>query len=498
MTRPQPARGGAAALAPLALALLALAPAPFAGVARADEGCEEPPGDPVIVGDGADPVCEEDGEEHGPDTDEGGGDAPAGGDGKPADPAAKPDEEGEGKGARWFAVHAGELHTGARQVLRDVTVLARDGRIVAIDHDVALPPGTEVLDARGLRAYPGLVAFEASGLVGAAPEDSTDVYALDLQLALSGGVTTVAQGTTVAKLTWGSLDGHLVAKDAYLRLDGSSRGLRSLRDELERLRAYQRKKRALDLDRARGLPPAPEPDRRWISGRLAQLERLLQGQTRGVLAASDRAALTAIATLALDYQVRLVVVGAEEAWTVADLLGRAGVACVVVSRSRRDEDARRAQDTGWTIENAARLHARGVPVALVPGSRGVSLGGLGGRDLMTLNLEAAFAVRGGLSEQDALAAITLVPARLLGVDDRVGSVEVGKDMDLAITRGDLLRYTTLVEYTVVHGRVAYDKAKEPLLRAVRSRNHDGQTVPIPQLWPRRVGEPEPELPPAER
>ena len=113
------------------------------------------------------------------------------------------------------------------------------------------------------------------------------------------------------------------------------------------------------------------------------------------------------------------------------------------------------------------LHDRGVPVAVIPGSQGIATWGLVGQDLFTMPVEAAYAIRGGLSRQAALESITITAARVLGIDDYVGSLEVGKDADVIVTDGDILHYKTMVYYSVVNGRLAYDKAEESLLSHIR-------------------------------
>ncbi len=451
-----------------------------------------------------DPVCCEDLVEHDHDTWAPRADEPA-----PAEAPAAAGEEGkkpegdekkkEKEPDRWLAVTGGDVYTVTGPVLRRATVLAKNGKVVALGERVQVPTGAEVVDASGLRVYPGLVAFDTSGLVGSPPEDASDVYGMAMQIALASGITTVGQGPTVAKLTYGTLDGHVLGHDAWVRLEvGTGQALANLRGELEKVRSYLRERRAYEQARGRGDASVTEPDRRWIRGRAAQLEQLLTGRARALVAATTRAELITLADLAQDFGFRGVVAGGQEAWTVAPLLGRAGLAVVLAPRSRRDPDERLGRDSGWSIESAATLHAAGVPVAIVPANRSVGLGGLGGNDLATLNLEAAYAVRGGLPEPAALESITIVPARLLGVDDRVGSIEVGKDCDLLLTDRDVLHYEMLARYTVVNGRVAYDKSKEHLLRAVRhSRDETGPEV-VPQLWPRRPGEPQPEMPEGER
>src|SRR5262249_36896126 len=111
-----------------------------------------------------------------------------------------------------------------------------------------------------------------------------------------------------------------------------------------------------------------------------------------------------------------------------------------------------------------------VQVAIVASEGFIDLGGIAGRDIMHLPIEADFAVRGGLSEQAALEAITIVPARVLGVDHRVGSLEVGKDCDLIVTDGDILHYQTFVQYAVVEGKQVYDKSQELYFAHIRPRS----------------------------
>ncbi len=185
--------------------------------------------------------------------------------------------------------------------------------------------------------------------------------------------------------------------------------------------------------------------------------------------------------------------GAIEGWTAAPQLARAGIAAIVTPRARLDPDDRIARPNGSTIENAALLHEHGVPVAFIPvgglfgpGYR-ISFGGLAGRDLLHLPMEAAFAVRGGMSNRDAISALTLEAARILGIDDRVGSIEIGKDADFVIADGDLLHYMTHARWTIVNGRIVYDKATETLFSHIRPEG-DADAPPPDDYWPRRLGE----------
>ena len=109
------------------------------------------------------------------------------------------------------------------------------------------------------------------------------------------------------------------------------------------------------------------------------------------------------------------------------------------------------------------MEKAGVPFAVAPLGTSVNLGGIAGRDLMSLPLEAAFAVRGGASEQAALAALTIVPSRMLGLDERIGSIEEGKDADLLILDGNPLDYRTHVEKALIAGKVYYDRTRDRVL-----------------------------------
>ena len=76
-------------------------------------------------------------------------------------------------------------------------------------------------------------------------------------------------------------------------------------------------------------------------------------------------------------------------------------------------------------------------------------------------MEAAFAVSGGLDEQTALEAITISAAEILGVANRVGSLQVGKDADIIILDGHPFHHKTFVELTLMNGKILYNRSKSP-------------------------------------
>jgi len=390
---------------------------------------------------------------------------------------------------RYFAVSNATVHTVTNGDLYGATVLAKNGKIIEIGQGVALPEGAETLDASGYHVYPGFIAASSGNTLGAdPPDDTTDVFALNMTIALAGGITTAVAGNSAANLTYGSVDEMIVKRDLFKTLRYSTEspdGRRKIRADLERVRQYLRDLQAYE-EKKKTDPEAKAPDKEWIKGDYESFLKLLRHETTAVLEANSANELLGVCELAKRFDIRAVVRGATEGWTVAPEMARAGLSAIITPRRTADRDERINRPNGPSIENAAILHRHGVPLAFVPSITSVTLWGLAGRDLLHLNMEAAFAVRGGLAQDAALRAITIDAARILGIEDRVGSIEVGKDANLAIFDGDPLHYMSLVRWTVVGGRVVYDKQKESLYSHIRPGG-DRDAPPPDDLWPRRLG-----------
>lgn len=407
-----------------------------------------------------------------------------------AKPAEKKDKKPE-KPDRWLAVKGGTVHTVSGPVLDNATIVCRNGKIHEVGRNIPIPPEAEVLDAKGFHVYPGLVAVRSLTVIGGEPpEDTTDVYSLQAAAALSAGLTTLVTQNTAAKVTFGTVEDITIKRNLFENVRFRSNdpsGKRRLRDGFEKARAYLRSVRNFEIEKARN-PEAKAPDDKDVkSGDAALALRLIKGEATGLVDADRLYDLIQICELAEEFGGKFVIRGAMEGWVIAPRLARAGIACIVTPRTRQDADTRLLRPNGGTIENAAILHNHGVQVAIIPSLPGIGFGGLGGRDLLQLNLEASFAVRGGLSEDFALRAITLDAAKILGIDDRVGSIQEGKDADLIIADGDMLHYMTMSRWTVVNGRIMYDKAKDTLLNHIRP---DGNPDPPPpnDIWPKRLGQ----------
>lgn len=416
-------------------------------------------------------------------------------DDKPAVDAAKKEndkkETKDEKPDRYFAVVNANVHTVTSGDLNGAMLLTKNGKIYRVGQSLDLPKDTETLDVKGLHVYPGLIAAGTGNVLGSGrPDDTTDVYGLFMTMALAGGITTMISDNTAAKLTFGSVEDMIVKRDLFKSIRYSSDdpdGRRKVRQGLEKVRQYVRDLQ-LHEEAKKADPKAKEPEKDWLKGEHETYLKLIRHEAVAELTANSAHELLQISELARQFDIHVVVRGAMEGWTVAPQMSRAKLSAIITPRRRQEPDERLNRPTGSSIENAAVLYNHGVPLAIVPSTTAITTWGVAGRDLLQLNMEAAFAVRGGLPNDAALRAITIDAARILGIDHRVGSIEVGKDGDLIVVDGDPLHYMTLVRWTIVNGRVVYDKDKEPLYSHIRpDGNRDAP--PPDDYWPRRLGAP---------
>ena len=305
-------------------------------------------------------------------------------------------------------------------------------------------------------------------------EDTFDPFNSFLVLSLATGITTAQQSTAAVKLKRYEIDGVLVG-DRYLAnvsWDLSNpTGISGTRTKFAKAAQYVRDMKAW---RQRNDKNEKEPSKKGID---TTAFRVLSGEALALFRASEREDLLGIARFAQEFGFRPVIEGCEEGWTVADELGRAGAYAILTPRRRMPKLEHFVRPGGSSIENAAILFRSGVQIAVRPDSTTIDTIGSAGRDLLALPVEAGFAVRGGLPDDAALAAMTIVPARVLGIDHRVGTLETGKDCDAIVTDGDILHYQTFVQYAVVDGKLVYDKEKEIYFAHIRPRPKKPEPAP---------------------
>ena len=365
------------------------------------------------------------------------------------------------------------------------TVLIRDGAIAAVGPDVPIPEGTEIVDASGMYVMPGIIDVHShmgvypwpgarahgDGNEAIAPitarvraEDSVHVSDPAFSRARAGGVTTIQVLPGSANLVGGEVAVLKLRQSrtlAGLQMDGAPRGIKMACGENPKRVygsdidgpqtrmgnvAYLRSafQAALDHRKAR-IQNRDKPPR---DSNLETLLDVLDGKVRVHVHCYRHDDIEGIFRVMDEFGIQVASIQhALEAYKVRDLI--------------RDHGAGIATWADWwgfkmeaydgIPHNAALVKAAGVPVAIHSDSS---------NQIQRLNVQAAKTLRYGMSESDALITITLDPARMLGIEDKVGSIEVGKDADLAIFNGHPLDIYSLNVATWIDGVQVYDRTKE--------------------------------------
>ena len=364
------------------------------------------------------------------------------------------------------------------------SVLIEDGKIAAVGQGVAAPAGAEVIDAAGKFVTPGVIDChshiaadsinESSVPVSAmvAMEDVLDPSDIAIYRALAGGVTTanILHGSAnpiggkcaVIKLRWGKTAAEMLLRGAKPGIKfalgenpkregkaihpGSRQGVNDvIRDAFLRAKAYQAERRTYESEKALGkrvIPPRRDLE-------LEPLVEILEGK-RLVHAHSYRAdEILALIRLAdeIGFKIRTLQ-HVLEGYKVAREIAAHGAGASTFS----DWWAYKVEAYDAIPHNAALMTRAGVLVSINSDSA---------EEIRHLPQEAAKAMKwGGLNRDEALALVTLNPAKQLMIDDRVGSIEVGKDADLVIWEGDPLSVYSKVLTTFVDGEAYFDRERD--------------------------------------
>ncbi len=381
-------------------------------------------------------------------------------------------------------VKAGRIYTATGEVIAPGIIVIEKGKIIEVRAGTECPAGAQVIDASSQVIIPGLIdAFTSeAGDADADESIAPDVRAIDGYDLFAERRRTLAGGITTTCVTPGS--SRLISgQGAVVKSAGTDREARVLRASFGlRVTLGDASKNPPGLFK----PPLPPSADRPIpaitrqypatrmgefaalrahfaavkSGKLAQpkeaiavSQEALDG--RRLLLVSARTADDMIKAIrfADEVGVSVVFANADEAASVADLLAERKISVIldtgIAPGRRQDGDAMRPSGESQTnARTAADLHKAGVRVAFTSGEdRGM-------RDLL---VRAAYAVRLGLPEHAALQAVTRTPAEILGVADRVGSIEKGKDADLVFLDSDPLSGAAVVQRVMIDGRIAFER-----------------------------------------
>ena len=372
-----------------------------------------------------------------------------------------------------MAVTGATIHVGDGKVIEDGTLLFRDGKIERVGADVSVPDGYETVDAAGKEVYPGLIALNSQlGLVEInavrATRDDREVGAYNpnaraliafntdsqvIPTVRSRGVLLV-QSTPEGSLVSGrssimQLDGWNFEDAAVLADDGvhvnwPNRSTYNWQTgDLRPNSRYEEQVKELEafLKQAIGYCQNPDDDR----DRLLKFESFceaLAGNNRVYLHADEARDIQAGVLLFQGMGARPVIVGGYQAYLVADFLKRNDVPVILSSTQALPDGQDDAVDQPF--RNPALLAEAGVYFAISHE---------GYWQQRNLPFVAGQAVGFGLPYEKAIEAVTLAPARIVGVDENYGSIADGKSATFVIVSGDLLDMrSSRVERAFIDGR----------------------------------------------
>ncbi len=398
-----------------------------------------------------------------------------------------------GASAQDVAIRNATVLTVTKGTMENATVLIRGGRITAVGTNVQIPAGIQVIDGTGKFVMPGLIdAHSHMAIEGGINEGSESVTPevivpikdddQTIYRALAGGVTsalllhgsanTIGGQAAVIKMRWGQpadslpfVGAHRIVKfalgenvtrasssaaDADRRFPKSRMGVeQTLRHWFTLARNYDQESKTYRQN-AKTNKLALEPRRDL---RLEALADILRGDIK-VHAHSYRGdEILMLMRVAEEYGFRInTFQHVLEGYKVADEMAKHGAMASTF-----------AESWGYKVEagdaiphNMAIMSSRGVTVSVNSDS---------GERVRRMYQEAAVGMKyGDMSETEALKMITLNPAKQLGVDDKVGSIEVGKQADIAIFSAHPFAPEAKVEKTLVDGRVYFDIDKAMTLR----------------------------------
>jgi imidazolonepropionase-like amidohydrolase len=401
------------------------------------------------------------------------------------------------RNARIVTVSGPEVENG--------TLVISDGKIAAVGAGASVPAGATEIDARGLFVYPGMIDVGtsmalveiASGAPGTVDTNelgdmnpnamawvAVNPHSAHLDVTRFAGVTSAVSlpqggivsgqaalinlsGTTQRELavvptlalvinfpTLGGGGGFFAQQQGITpdAISARQRRVDDLRRMLRDAEAYGRTQDAY----ARDPKAVPRPS---TDLRLAALVPYVRGERPVIFRADRERDIRASLRFAEEMKLKPVILGGSEAWKVIPLLKEKNVPVVIdgiLNLPLREDDA---YDT--LFENASKLQAAGVRFAISTGDTGAHV-----RDLP---FHAGMASAFGLPRAEALKAVTLYPAQIMGVADRLGSLEVGKIANVVVTDGDLLEARTNVRHLFIAGRqipltsrhtMLYDQFKE--------------------------------------
>lgn len=390
-----------------------------------------------------------------------------------------------------FAITNARIVTVSGATIDNGTLLIQNGRIAAVGANVQVPANAEKIDGKGLSVYPGMIDADTNlGLseipLGAnATVDVAEVgtinpnakaitgvnpYSSHVNVTRVNGITTVLSspsgglvsgqaavinlnGSTQAEMAVEPTAGLLINfprvstfggftpgvgpqtvdfNEAVKRRDAQMDDLKKLFRDAEN---YGRAHDAYAKDKTLPYPP--------FDIKLEALVPYVRGERPIFFTAERDRDIRGVAKFVADTKVKGIIIGGQEAWKAADDLKKNNIAVIftnIYNLPVRDDDA-----YDYLFTAPAKLQAAGVRFAISTGNDG--------SEVRDLPYHAGLAGAFGLPKDEALKSVTLYPAQILGISDRLGSIETGKVANIVVTDGDMLEPRTNIKYLFINGRL---------------------------------------------
>ncbi len=380
-----------------------------------------------------------------------------------------------------IALVGGTVHTVSGETIENGTVLFEKGKITAMGSEVALPAGAQQIDVSGRHIYPALIAANTTlGLTEISAVRATRDYAetgpitpevrAEVAYNPDSELLPVTRANGIALAQSVPQGGLISGTSALMMLDGwtwesstlrapvgvhvrwprmkvtEAPGMRKSKTEQIKERDARIAQIKQAFAEARAYQKAQESGMpHETNTRLEALLPLIRGEVPVFVHADDIRDIQAAMDWAASEGFRMVLVGGADAWRVAGELKARNIP--VIYQGVHSLPSRRWEPYDTPFTGPQKLHAAGVKFCI--GGSGSAFEAAHTRNLP---YEAATAAAFGLPKTEALRAMTLYPAQILGVADRVGTLEPGKDATLIVTNGDPLEITTRTEMMFIQGR----------------------------------------------
>jgi imidazolonepropionase-like amidohydrolase len=390
-----------------------------------------------------------------------------------------------------IAIRARKIFTGSRGQINDGFILIRGSKIAYVGKPKAIPQEAIVVDASESVVIPGMIDIhshlglhwesEPVRMNPSAPTSGPGSSKLHLvsiansiapndegfQEVLRSGVTSVllapetrglvSGNAALIKLAGGSMQDMIVKEYAAIKFSMLGERARlariwEVRDLLKKAKEYTEKwdeyerklpeykhRKATDKEGV-----VKEPDRPKRDANLELLRRLFKHEMPALVHANRADEIrNALRVFRDEYNLDVIILGGDDSYRVTPELRKYNVGVAIGPNIIRYEK-------GKLVNNADLLTKNGLRVAFHTSATS-------GTQYLPMN--AAYAVRCGMDEDKAFRAVTIYPAELLHVNDRIGSIDVGKDADLVILSGEPFDFTSQVKKVFVNGRIVFERAE---------------------------------------